>query len=237
MKAVFFSDAHLAGDDPGRIETLKTFMKSVAGDADLVVILGDLFEFYHGYDGYIYPPYREIADTLRDLAAERSVYFIEGNHEFRMGRFFESYTGVRCVTSLSINIDDRRVFLSHGDTVPGLPLHRLLKSGFIYAFMDRIGPDLTWRIAMAVRRLLAGRQRVRSDKVMARFRGYARKKLDEGYDAVILAHSHFSDLEKYELDGVEKTYMNTGNLIASYTYGVYISGKGFALNTYDRRLP
>ena len=48
MKAVFFSDAHLAGDDPDRIETLKTFMKSVAGDADLVVVLGDLFEFYHG---------------------------------------------------------------------------------------------------------------------------------------------------------------------------------------------
>ena len=53
MKAVFFSDAHLAGDDAARVETLKGFIKRVTEDADLVVVLGDLFEFYHGYEGYI----------------------------------------------------------------------------------------------------------------------------------------------------------------------------------------
>jgi UDP-2,3-diacylglucosamine hydrolase len=235
MKAVFFSDAHLAGDDAARVETLKGFIKRVTEDADLVVVLGDLFEFYHGYEGYIYPPYREIVDLLRDVASGRSAYFVEGNHEFGMGRFFESYTGIRCVTTLSLNLDDKRVFLSHGDTVPRWHVHRLLKSRFVYAVMDHIGPERTWRIAMVVRRLLSGRPRPRSEKVLALYRKYGGKKLAEGYDAVILAHSHLEDLEKYESNGAEKTYMNTGNLIASYTYGEYITGKGFALKTYDRR--
>jgi UDP-2,3-diacylglucosamine hydrolase len=78
MKAGFFSDAHLPDDDPERVKAVRTLLRRVADDADIVVILGDLFEFYHGFDGYIYPFYREIADTLRDLAALRSVYYVEG---------------------------------------------------------------------------------------------------------------------------------------------------------------
>ena len=133
MKAVFFSDAHLAGDDAAKTERLKGFIKRVTEDADLVVILGDLFEFYHGYEGYIYPHYKEIVDLLRDIASGRSVYLIEGNHEFRMGRYFESYTGIRCVDTLTLNIDDKRVFLSHGDTAPRLARAPALKSRPIYA--------------------------------------------------------------------------------------------------------
>ena len=115
MKAVFFSDAHLPDNDAGRVRTVKTFLRQVADDADMVVVLGDLFEFYHGYDGYIYPFYREIVDALRDAARSKSVYFIEGNHEYRMGPYFESYTGVRCARSLSLDLDGKRVFLCHGD--------------------------------------------------------------------------------------------------------------------------
>jgi len=236
MKAVFFSDAHLPADDAGRTEALKDFLKHVTREADLVVVLGDLFEFYHGYDGYIYPFYKEIVDTLRDIARGRPVYFIEGNHEFGMGQFFESYTGVSCVTSLALNMDEKRVFLCHGDTVPALPLHRLLRSRLIYAIMDLLGPERTWRIAMQFRRLFSKRRRPRSEKVLARYRKYGREKLREGYDAVVIAHSHMADLDRYEVNGVKKTYMNTGNLIESCTYGVYITEKGFALKTYDRRV-
>lgn len=236
MKAVFFSDAHLPGADAGRTATLKKFLGHVTRDADLVVILGDLFEFYHGYEGYIYPFYREIVETLRELAEGTTVYFVEGNHEFGMGRFFESYTGVRCATSLTLNIDEKRVFLTHGDTVPTLGLHKLLKSRLVYGVMDFLGPDRTWRVAMQFRRFFTRRHRVRNEAVRARYRRYGREKLNEGYDAVIVAHSHMADIERYEVNGAEKTYMNTGDLIESCTYGVYISEKGFTLETYDRRV-
>lgn len=235
MKAIFFSDAHLSDGDLERIKTVSQTVREITRDADIVFILGDLFEFYHGHDGYIYPFYKEFVDTLRTIAADRMVYFIEGNHEFAMGEFFEAYTGVRCVESLTINIDEKKVFLSHGDEMGSPTLRRILKSRLIYSIMDRLGPGLTWKIAMLSRHFLSRSHKPYDRTTMNRFRQYGKKKLQEGYDAVIMAHSHMADIEEYEWNGKKGTYMNTGDLIASLSYGVYTSDDGFAVSIYSER--
>jgi len=232
MKAVFFSDAHLPDDDAGRVGTVKRFLRQAAADADLVVVLGDLFEFYHGYDGYIYPFYREIVDVLRDAARSKSVYLIEGNHEYRMGAYFESYTGVRCARSLTLDLDGKRVFLCHGDSFRPLAPTKILKSRPVYAIMDLLGPERTWRIAMRCGRFLSKKRKVHDERIRARFKRYGKEKLREGYDAVVIAHSHMADIEHYDMDGKKRTYMNTGDLVASRTYGSYITGAGFVLRTF-----
>ena len=232
MKAIFFSDAHLTDHETDRIGTVSRIIRDITKDADLVFILGDLFEFYHGYEGYIYPFYRESADLLRKIASGRPVYFVEGNHEFGLGRHFESYTGVRCVENLTINMDDRKVFLSHGDEIGSPFLRRVLRSRLVYSIMDGLGPGLTWKIAMMSRTLLSKSHKAYNEKTLNRFRRYGRKKLQEGYDAVIVGHSHMADIEEYEWNGRKKTYMNTGDLITSFSYGVYVTGKGFAVTTY-----
>jgi UDP-2,3-diacylglucosamine hydrolase len=238
MKAVFFSDAHLPYNDAGRVRAVKTFLRQIAEDADIVVVLGDLFEFYHGYDDYIYPFYGEVVDALRAAALSKSVYFIEGNHEYRMGPYFESYTGIRCVRSLSLDLDGKHVFLCHGDAFRAFSLSRLLRSRLVYSIMDVLGPDLTWRIAMQCGRVLSKKHKAYDEGVRARFRRYGKKKLREGYDAVVIAHSHIADIESYDMDGKKKTYMNTGDIVESGTYGSYISGEGFMLRTMtdDRRI-
>ncbi len=233
MKAVFFSDAHLPDNDAARVGAVKAFLRQAARDADIIVVLGDLFEFYHGYDNYVYPFYREVVDALRDAAMSRSVYFIEGNHEYRMGPYFESYTGVRCARSLTLDLDGKRVFLSHGDEFGFFSLGGILRSRLLFSIMDLLGPRLTWRTAMQFGRVLSKKHKTYDERVRARFRRYGKKKLDQGYDAVIMAHSHMADMETYEADGGKKTYMNTGDLIVSRTYGSYVTGEGFALHTYD----
>ncbi len=232
MKAVFFSDAHLPDNDAGRLGTVKRFLRQAAADADLVVVLGDLFEFYHGYDGYIYPFYREIVDALRDAAQSRSVYFIEGNHEYGMGTYFESYTGVRAARRLTLDLDGKHVFLCHGDSFRPLAPTKILKSRLAYSIMDLLGPERTWRIAMRLGRHLSKKRKIYDERVRARFERYGKEKLREGYDAVVIAHSHIADIENYNMDGKKKTYMNTGDLVASHTYGSYITGVGFALHTF-----
>jgi UDP-2,3-diacylglucosamine hydrolase len=201
----------------------------------MVFILGDLFEFYHGHGDYIHPFFKGMVDTLRTVAAGRTVYLIEGNHEFSMGEFFEAHTGVRCVESLTINMDDKKVFITHGDELGSPVLRWILKSGFVYFVMDRLGPRLTWKIAMFSRHFLSKSHKPHNRTVMERFRRYGKKKLQEGYDAVIMAHSHIADIEEYEWSGKKQTYMNTGDLIESLSYGVYITGKGFTINRYPRR--
>jgi len=232
MKAIFFSDAHLTDNEAGRIGTVSRIIRDITKDADQVFILGDLFEFYHGYDGHIYPFFREPTDTLRKIASGRPVYFIEGNHEFGLGKHFESYTGVTCVENLTINMDDHKVFLSHGDEFGSPLLRRVLKSRFVYSIMDSLGPGLTWRIAMMSRLILSKSHKPYNRKILNRYRRHARRKLQEGYDAVILGHSHMADIEEYEWKGRKKTYMNTGDLITSFTYGVYDTEKGFSVATY-----
>jgi UDP-2,3-diacylglucosamine hydrolase len=236
MKAIFFSDAHLLHNNPDRTRIVKRFIQEVSKDADIVFILGDLFEFYHGYKGYIYPFFREIVDVLRDVAARKRVYFIEGNHEFHMGKYFESYTGISCVQSLAVQLDEKKIFLSHGDEVSSLLMRKILKSRFIYSVMDFLGPDLTWKVAMKCRSFLSKKHKPYNKRVRDAFRRYGKSKLEEGYDAVIVAHSHMPDIREYEEDGKKKTYMNTGDIIASFSYGIYITGKGFTLKTYDRRV-
>ena len=181
MKAVFFSDTHLNDSEPSRAQTTIRAMQDLSRDTDMVVILGDLFEFYHGFGTYVYPFFNEMVDTLRELAAERPVYFVEGNHEFGMGRFFEAYTGVKCVDRLAINMDGRKVFISHGDEINALTLRGILKSRLVYALMDFLGPERTWRIAMACRPILSKSHKTYDEKTRNRFRRYGKRKLAEGY--------------------------------------------------------
>jgi UDP-2,3-diacylglucosamine hydrolase len=229
MKTVFFSAAHLSNDNPALTSATIRIMRDASSDADIVVFLGDLFEFYHGFGSYIYPFYAKVVELLRELASTRIVYFIEGNHEFGMGPFFESHTGAKCVESLSINIAGLRVFVSHGDEM-GFPMLRaILRSRFIYSIMDLLGPEKTWKIAIRCRPLLSKSHKSFNTKTFNRFRSYGKKKLAEGYDAVIMAHSHMADIQEYQVNGKTLTYMNTGDLIESSSYGVYTSEKGFAV--------
>jgi UDP-2,3-diacylglucosamine hydrolase len=233
MKAIFFSDAHLIHNNAERTERVQAFIREVSKDADMVFILGDLFEFYHGYHGYIYPFFRETVDVLKEITTgKEAVYLIEGNHEFGMGEFFESYTGIRCVKEAIILLDDKKVYLAHGDRLGLFRLGSFLKSRFIYSVMDLLGPDLTWKTAMWFRLFLSKKHKGYNERIRNKYRTLAEVKLKDGYDAVILAHSHISDIVDYNDSGRKKTYLNTGDLIESFSYGAYITGKGFTLHSY-----
>jgi UDP-2,3-diacylglucosamine pyrophosphatase LpxH len=98
--------------------------------------------------------------------------------------------------------------------------------------MDLLGPERTWRIAMRLGRRLSKKRKIYDERVRARFERYGKEKLREGYDAVVIAHSHIADIENYDMDGKKKTYMNTGDLVASHTYGSYTTGVGFSLHAF-----
>jgi UDP-2,3-diacylglucosamine hydrolase len=231
MRVVFFSDVHLKREDEARVPFVTRFIRDVSRGADMVFILGDIFEFYHGYDGYIYPWYRDVADVMKEIARDRPVHYIEGNHEFGMGPFFQSYTGIACCNEMTVPIDGRKTFLSHGDELNSIPLKRILKSSPVCRLMDTLGPSLTWKIAMGFSLFLSKRTKPYNEKVKDRFRDYARRKLNEGYDNVIMAHTHIPDLVEYSQGDKKSTYVNTGALTGTGSYAEYISGKGFSLKT------
>jgi len=233
VKIIFFGDTHLNKKNPARIQFVETFVRDVCTDADMVFILGDLFEFYHGYDGYIYPWYHGIVDAFKDVTGQgRPVYFLEGNHEFDMGAFFQLYSGIRCVKNMVIDVEGKRTFIAHGDEFTTNPLLRFLKTPFIYGVMNLFGPRLSWRIAMGLSLFMSKKKKGNSEKVMLIFRDYAEKKLDEGFDVVILAHSHMADRVEGNSGNGTTVYLNTGDFIRDRTYVEYTSETGFMVKEY-----
>ncbi len=212
---------------------VKGFINDVCENADKIFVLGDLFEFYHGYEGYIYPWYADIIGSLKRLVEKgKEVYLLEGNHEFEMGEFFENHTGIACAKELAVDIEGRRTYIAHGHRFDRFCLGNILKSPFIYAVMDRFGPALTWKIAMAMRIFLSRKQKPYNAKVKEAFRRYARQKQDEGFDAVVLAHSHMPDHAFLAGGDREKVYVNTGDFIEHGSYVEYATGEGFQLRHY-----
>jgi len=232
VKIVFFSDVHMTRTSVDRAALTLRFIADYCDDADMVVVLGDLFDFYHGYNGYIYPWYRTMTDSLKNLVSRgKRVFFLEGNHEFALGKYFEDYTGVTCATELSLDIDGKKVFLAHGDGFASLSLVRLLKRPFFYRTMDLLGPKLTWSAVTLVRPFLSRRNKGHSDMVRDVFRSNARMKFSEGYDVVILAHSHIPDILEMGEGPAKKTYLNTGDLVTYASFVSYDTSSGFSLRT------
>jgi UDP-2,3-diacylglucosamine hydrolase len=233
MKAIFFSDAHLDKNDIQKIEFVEKFINDVCHDADMVFVLGDLFEFYHGYDGYIFPWYKSIVDSLKNLVEKgKTVYFIEGNHEFHMGDFFENYTGIKCAHSVAMDIEGKETYIAHGYEISKFYLTKFLKTPFVSKVMDTLGPDITWSIATMARVFLSGKKKPYNNKAMDIFREYALKKFDEGYDVLILGHSHMFDTFEHQSGNTIKQYLNTGDIIRYCSYVEYNSGFGFEIKKY-----
>ncbi|MCX8021293.1 MAG: metallophosphoesterase family protein [Syntrophorhabdaceae bacterium] len=239
MKLIFFSDAHLKRKSRDRVSLVLHFLDDVCMDADGIYILGDLFEFYHGYENYIYPWYRDVLDKFRVLVgAGKRLYFIEGNHEFNMGKYFRTYTGGEYADSLNMDVEGKKVYIAHGYEIRRDMLHSLVKTRFTQSIMDILGPFLTWRIAEVAGFFFSKKNKVFTGEKRIYFRNfyrrYAMKKLREGYDGIILAHSHIADAMEYEEGGKKRFYLNTGDIINERTYVEYTTKSGFNLRRYDQ---
>ncbi len=234
MKIIFFSDAHLTKEDGARTETLRRFLQEVCAQADEVCILGDIFEFYHGFGDYIYPWYRGVIDAIKDLTGKGiKVHFIEGNHEFGMGRYFTEYSGALSHHHTVLCPDGLRIFVSHGYEFGSPELTRLFKSKPAQGLMDLFGPGLSWNIAMLLRLILSRRKKGRNPKTRGRFRDYGRATLREGYDVAVFAHTHIADRDEVPSGGKIKLYLNTGDLMESGTYVEYATGHGFSIKKFS----
>jgi UDP-2,3-diacylglucosamine pyrophosphatase LpxH len=75
----------------------------------------------------------------------------------------------------------------------------------------------------------------RSPVVIARLRSFAQRKLKQGFDAVILAHTHLPEAITVKDQGREAYYFNVGDWIKDFSYLRYNEKKGFSLEYYAMR--
>ena len=192
------------------MEAFLEFLDSEKNQISHLVILGDFFEFLFGFKNFFstekssaFADYLPVFDKLQSLYREgvRIKYF-EGNHDFFLSSFFLEQLGMK-VEVYSDGCDERlggkRVFIAHGDLSNPKQrayrtFRRILKNRVTYHLIRAAGP----RISRWVARKLSDMsyQKYHGDVQPApppAFKAFAHQKFLEGFEVVILGHSHIPE--------------------------------------------
>jgi len=225
MAIYFFSDAHLGAADrqceDHKLAMLDRLIERIETDGEKVFILGDLFDFWFEYKHAIPKEHLKIVFKLASLV-ERGIkiHYITGNHDFWLGGFLNREAGIVIHRDfLEINEQGKRIFLIHGDGLSPSDwkyriLRRILRNRLNIWLYRRIPPD--WAIPLAKYVSSTSRHHTgeRSKDFLRDYEVYAESKIAEGYDAVLIGHTHHPEYHDLK-NGV---YINTGDFIRHFSY-------------------
>ena len=116
MAILFISDVHLSPKNPQTTKTFLDFLPVAVKSAEVVYILGDLFDQWLGDDDDT-PPHPEVLAALAGVTATGvPVHVMRGNHDFLLGKRFQTLTGCRPLADPSIvELYGSRALVTHGD--------------------------------------------------------------------------------------------------------------------------
>jgi len=243
MDWLFVGDAHFARGDKGRREHFASFIKKNRPELSTLVIMGDFFDFWFGFRDIttLKKEYADVLAILDDLRARGvRVIYLEGNHDFSLGSYMREELGIEVYNkSTEMKIDGKRIFMAHGDRISPTLDHwivsGILRNWFAYHVISLLGSRLVMAIAHRWSASSRGRNMERSPVVIARLRRFAQRKLKQGFDAVILAHTHLPETITVKEQGREAYYFNVGDWIKDFSYLRYNAKRGFSLEYYAKR--
>ena len=221
----FLSDAHLGAEsraaEAARESRLHDFLNSLAGRAQTLFIVGDLFDFWFEYRTAIPRrlfPTLSVLERLRSAGLE--IVYLNGNHDFWLGPFLSDELGIRTVHGpLGLDLQGRRIWLHHGDGLVGgdlgyRVLKRVLRSPISIALYRWLHPDLGIPLAhwaSGLSREAKGERPLEPERLWNEIAG---PRFAAGYDAVVVGHFH----HVYERREAGREFFVLGDWIRRFTY-------------------
>jgi UDP-2,3-diacylglucosamine hydrolase len=233
MKSIFLSDAHLKSRRDPWYRDLMGFLGSLRETGvDQLFIAGDFFDFWFCKDHDIYPEFQEIIETFVLLKSTGiQITFCEGNHDFFLKSYFSDKLGMRVYEDWAeIEPDGRKTLLAHGDLADRsnkkyIMLRRLLRSRLFYEIQARTPSALLWRLARLSSYTSRRLSLESEDRLVRRMLAFSMDKFREGFDTVILGHSHQPVLREFLMDGRQKTFVTLGDWTRHKSYLQYENGR------------
>jgi UDP-2,3-diacylglucosamine hydrolase len=243
-KIYFASDNHLGA--PTREESLPREKKFVAWldkikhDAAAIFLLGDLFDFWFEYKRVVPKGFTRTLGKLAEISDSAiPIYYFVGNHDLWMNGYFEEELNISVYHKpQEYTFNETTFFIGHGDGLgPEDKGYKRMKKVFTNSFckwlFKWLHPDLGVRLAQyfsVKNKLISGEEDIKflgEDKEW--LVQYSKKKLGEKHrDYFVFGHRHLP----LEIDlGNNSKYINLGDWISHYTYGVF-DGKIFELKKY-----
>lgn len=241
-KIYFSSDNHLGAPtqelSKPREQKFLAWLDQVKEDAAAIFLLGDLFDFWFEYKHVVPKNQVRVLGKLAEIADSGiPIYFFVGNHDLWMFGYFEEELGIPVYHEpQTFEFNDKKFLIGHGDGLgPGDKGYKRMKKIFTSKFFQWcfkwVHPD----IGVGIARYLSVKNKLISGDEDAKFLGedqewlalYAKRKLEtEHFDYFVFGHRHLPMEIKV---GESSTYINLGDWINHYTYGVF-DGKHFKLH-------
>ena len=152
MKSIFLADAHLRDPQDQAYRDLLTFLQELPENLDNLFILGDFFDFWHGYQDVVFSAYIPILATLERLSAKGiKIHFFAGNHEISWGPYLKKIGNCYDRESI-IELDGQKIYLAHGDQLnPDDRIYRIwsacIRHPWTLRIINNLPGSLFWKIA------------------------------------------------------------------------------------------
>ncbi|MDY7394625.1 UDP-2,3-diacylglucosamine diphosphatase [Aureibaculum sp. 2210JD6-5] len=233
-KIYFASDQHLGLPNyKDSLEREKIFIKwldTVKQDAEAIFLLGDLFDFWFEYKKVVPKGFVRVLGKLAEIRDSGiSIYFFVGNHDLWMDGYFEKELNIPVYHKpREYTFNNKTFLIGHGDGLgPGDKGYKRMKKVFTNPFSKWLYRWLHPDIGMRLGVYLSTKNKMISGDEDAKFLGeenewlahYCKRKLEtKHYHYFVFGHRHLP----MEIEvGENSKYINLGDWISHFTYGVF----------------
>ncbi|MCA0933029.1 UDP-2,3-diacylglucosamine diphosphatase [Lutimonas saemankumensis] len=233
-KIYFASDQHFGIPDAERSKLREkkfiSWLDEIKVDAEVIFLLGDLFDFWFEYKTVVPRGYVRVLGKIAEIRDSGiPIYFFVGNHDLWMMDYFEKELDIPVYHQpKEFELGGKKFLIGHGDGLgPGDKGYKRMKKVFSHPlskwFYRWLHPDIGVKIAQYLstkNKLISGQEDIKflgeENEWLAQ---YAKRKLEKKhYDYFLFGHRHLP----MEIEvGQNSIYINTGDWISHYTYAVF----------------
>lgn len=247
QKIYFASDQHLGAPTPEasfpREQKFVSWLDEVKKDAAAIFLLGDLFDFWFEYKTVVPKGFVRVLGKLAEIKDSGiPIYFFVGNHDLWMRDYFETELNIPVYHKpQEFELNGKKFLIGHGDGLgPGDKGYKRMKKVFTFPLNKWLFRWLHPDLGVKLGQYMSVKNKLISGDEDATFLGeenewlvqYCKRKLTQKhYDYFVFGHRHLP------LDipvGENSTYINLGDWIHYFTYGV-LEGEKLALQEFTQK--
>ncbi len=243
-KIYFASDLHLGfpsyRESRAREKNFVRWLEDIAADAGEIILLGDVFDFWHEYKHVVPRGFTRFLGKISELTDKGiPVHYFTGNHDIWVYDYLPEETGmILHREAVTRDFNGHSFYLAHGDGLgPGDHAYKLLKKIFTSKVLQwlfaRIHPNFAlwmgnkWSVSNRAIKGVATEYQGKEGELLYQYAQAIEEK--QHHDYYVFGHRHIP-LE-LNLDNTAKV-INLGDWIVNFTYGVF-DGNIFSLKRFD----
>ena len=233
-KIYFASDQHFgaptAEKSKVREEKFVAWLDLVKKDATCIFLLGDLFDFWFEYNTVVPKGFVRVLGKLAELRDSGiPIHFFVGNHDLWMRDYFEKELNIPVYHEpKEFTFDNKTFYIGHGDGLgPGDYGYKRMKKVFVNPLCKWLFKWLHPDIGVALAQHLSVKNKLISGDEDVVYRGeknewlvlYSKEILTKKhYNFFVFGHRHLPMTLEI---GKDSEYVNTGDWVSYFTYGVF----------------